>query len=74
MRLLRRLGFPHSPKCGCQDMALKMNLRGARWCRENSDEILRVMRAAAADPASNPLKLPFIEWGARRLILHCAQE
>jgi hypothetical protein len=74
MRLLRRLGFQSSHAgCGCQDMALKMNLMGAPWCRgPGLAEILDVMRKGAANRASNPLGLPFIELAARKMIVHCA--
>jgi hypothetical protein len=73
-RILARLGLRETPTCACRSMRVKMDAVGNEWCREHMDEILGVMREAAADPVSNPMKLPFIEWGARKMILHCAKE
>ena len=73
-RLLKRLGFRYHPGCGCHDQVLRMNLAGAPWCRDNIEEILSVMRKAAADPVTNPMRIPFIDWAARKMILHCAKE
>lgn len=74
MRLLKRIGFRYSPQCGCQDAVLKLNLKGMAWARENVDWVLGVMRSAAGDPESNPLRIPFNEWGARKLALHCFKD
>ena len=72
-RVLERLGFHYSPACGCRSMAAKMDALGPDWCRDHLGEILEVMRQSAADPKVNPLRIPFIEWAARRLILRSCQ-
>lgn len=74
IRLLKRMGFHHTERCSCRDMALKMNCRGSEWCAgEGMFEILESMRKAAGDPRSNPMRIPFLEPVAARLVRHCAR-
>jgi hypothetical protein len=73
-KLLSRMGFRYTPECKCRDMAIMMDWWGPRVCRERSGEILAVMRASAADPRSNPMRIPFSEWLCTKIILHCCKE
>lgn len=72
-RLLKKCGFRYHPKCGCLNMVLSMNLWAER-CEQHVEEILSVMRESAKDPLSNPLRLPFSEYWARALVLHCLRD
>lgn len=73
-RKLKRLGFKHTPTCGCLDMAVKMNQWGPDGCSERIDEILAHMRVSAADPTVNPRGWPFVEMMARTMVYLCICE
>ncbi len=70
--MLKRLGFKVCASCG--SMSRKMDREGPQWCRDHIDEILAEMRKNSENSASNPLGIPFVEWAARRMVLHCARE
>lgn len=70
-KALKRLGFKECDGCQCRSMVIQMNVGGASWCLENIEEILDVMRDSSTRPKCNPLGVPFSEFFARRLVMHC---
>jgi hypothetical protein len=71
-KLLKRwLGFTSSIGCKCNATAHKMNQRGPDWCAgEGMPEILATMQAEHAKRwAAGKTVLPWVEVGARRLVL-----
>lgn len=69
--MLKRMGF--TPCDGCQSMQRQMDVWGPKESMNHYHEILASMRAGAADLRSNPLHIPFSEWGARKLIAHACK-
>lgn len=46
--LIAELGGQASQGCGCDSLARRMDAGGVTWCRENREEILVALRAAAS--------------------------
>lgn len=69
-KALKRLGFRDCEGCQCRSMQARMDAWGSQ-CADHIEEILAVMRDAAGRPKCNPLRIPFVEHWARRLVLRC---
>lgn len=67
-RLLAKMGIHASPNCACNAMADRMNREGGKWCLENIDIIVDVMRGEAAKRG-----LPFVSAIARAMVRRCAR-
>lgn len=66
------LGITPDAGCRCTAMARKMDAQGPEWCESDAGmaEILGVMREEHAKRwADGRTKIPWTDWGARRLVL-----